>query len=282
VNREYFVYGLFRPDTGSIFYVGMSCKTTRPTDHVRFRKRGRSYKDNLICHFMDDEGYADIPFKILKGDLTRQEAIDLEIALIYAIGRHPHGPLTNIVKGGEGLADPTPEFRERHGALMKEKLASPETRATMSAKAKARDRTGEWEQKRKEAARSPEARAKQSLARKGKPLWPNGRLDPRSEEGKQIWAEKNAGKVFYHNGILTKKFRPGEEPQGWVRGRAWVFSEETRDKMRAAKVGRKLSEEHKQKVGLAHKGQKRASFDKSWWSTPEGRSHVRSARWGRT
>jgi hypothetical protein len=230
----HYVYGLVRPDTGEIFYIGVG-KGDRAYVHQKIRKKGRSYKDNVICKMIDELGYKEIPVVFIAKEISRIEACDLEKSFIFKLGRYPHGQLTNVTAGGDGLHDPTPEVK-----------------------------------------------AKISLARKGKPLWPNGRLDPRSEEGKRIWAEKNAGKVFYHNGTLTKKFRPGEEPQGWVRGRAWVFSEETRDKMRAAKVGRKLSEEHKQKVGLAHKGQKRASFDKSWWSTPEGRSHVRSARWGRT
>jgi hypothetical protein len=222
----HYVYGLVRPDTNQIFYIGVG-KDGRAFVHQKLRKKGRSYKDNIICKMIDELGYPEIPVVFIAKDITRSEACDLERDWISRLGRYPYGSLTNVTAGGDGLHDPTPETL-----------------------------------------------AKISLARKGKPLWPNGRKDPRSDEGRKIWAEKITGRVFYTDGTVTKKFRPGEEPQGWIRGRAGIVSEETRAKMRAARIGWKPSEEHKQKVGLAHKGKKRDHFDSSWWSSPEGKAHL--------
>jgi hypothetical protein len=41
-----------------------------------------------------------------------------------------------------------------------------------------------------------------------------------------------------------------------------------------AKRGKPLTEDHKRKIGDTHRGQKRAHFDSSWWSSPEGQAHA--------
>jgi len=45
-------------------------------------------------------------------------------------------------------------------------------------------------------------------------------------------------------------------------GRGIIFSEETRHKMSEAKIGTKLSKEHKANIGIAHKGQKQSEETK--------------------
>jgi hypothetical protein len=271
---QYYVYILVRPDNSTPFYVGMG-QGDRAWQHVKFRKRGRSYKDNLICKMIDDLRYSEIPIVFVAKGLTHELACEQEIALIKSIGRHPHGPLTNVVRGGEGLADPTDEFRKKHGLLMRERLSSPEIRSRMSAKAKARDRTGDWEQKRKEAARSPEARTKQSLARKGKPSPKKGRPDDMPPEKRAKWREDMKSRPWYTDGVSEIRLKAGTTPPlGWQLGRL-AFSPEHKAKMGVPKRGRPLSEEHKKKVGDAHRGQKRAHFDSSWWASEEGKAHTK-------
>lgn len=254
VENDRYVYGLFRPDTAEIFYVGMGMGQ-RAWTHEKNRKNNGGRKNQLICHLIDDLGFLEIPVVIFRSNLSLPEACDLETALIYALGREPFGPLLNVHQGGAGSFD-----------------CSSDTRAAMSSAAKARDRTGEWEQRRIEAARSPEARAKQSLARKGKPLWPNGRVDPRSDEGRRLWAEKMAGRRWFTDGVNVTKVFPENAPPGWFPGRPDA-SLEAKEKMAIAKRGKTLSEEHKRKVGDAHRGQRRSHFDASWWSSPEGKAH---------
>jgi hypothetical protein len=271
---QYYVYILVRPDNSTPFYVGMG-QGDRAWQHVKFRKRGRSYKDNLICKMIDDLRYSEIPIVFVAKGLTHEQACEQEIALIKSIGRHPHGPLTNVVRGGEGMADPTDEFRKKHGLLMQERLSSPETRSRMSAKAKARDRTGDWEQKRKEAARSPEARTKQSLARKGKPSPKKGRPDDMPPEKRAQWREIMKGRSWYTDGTKEVSLQAGAPPPlGWKLGRVPFLTSEAREKIGQAKRGKPLTEDHKRKIGDTNRGQKRAHFDSSWWSSPEGQAHV--------
>lgn len=55
-----------------------------------------------------------------------------------------------------------------------------------------------------------------------------------------------------------------------------IFSDESKEKMRKAKLGKKLSEEHKRKIGLSEKGRKAAL------KTPEGLQRLREANIGKT
>jgi group I intron endonuclease len=55
-----------------------------------------------------------------------------------------------------------------------------------------------------------------------------------------------------------------------------TFSEESKEKMRKAKLGKKLSEEHKKKIGLSGKGRKATP------KTPEGLQQLHDANIGKT
>jgi hypothetical protein len=172
---------------------------------------------------------------MLRNDLTRQEAIDLEIALIYAIGRHPYGPLANIVRGGEGLADPTPEFRIKHGKRMREVLEDPEIRAVMSIKAQARDRSGDWELKRRARMGDPDVREKMAAAKRGRPSAKRGRKFP------SIRTKEVQGRLGWITDDVTESRVPKTDPipDGWRRGRLrGVISEETRERMRRVALNR--------------------------------------------
>jgi hypothetical protein len=123
LSPEYYVYALFRPDTGTVFYIGMG-KGDRAWQHVGESRRHRSYKDNLIRKLIDVRGYPEIPVVILRGGLTRDEAINLEIIMIAALGRYPNGPLTNRTAGGDGgrifLNEEDEKIkREKHSAATK-------------------------------------------------------------------------------------------------------------------------------------------------------------------
>ena len=95
-------------------------------------------------------------------------------------------------------------------------------------------------------SRSIESRKKQSKAQIGK---------KHSEETKKKLSEikkgeknPNYGKRWYNNGIKSLYLSPEEKiPEGYFIGRL-QFSEKTRKKQSMAKQGKKLSEEHKQKI----------------------------------
>jgi very-short-patch-repair endonuclease len=60
--------------------------------------------------------------------------------------------------------------------------------------------------------------------------------------------------------MVGNKFRVGKHP--WNFGKKGVYSSETLEKMAKAKVGGKLSEEHKRKIGLAGLGRKQSEESK--------------------
>jgi hypothetical protein len=202
MERKHYVYALFRPDTGGIFYIGMG-KGLRYAYHVKCRKRGRSRKDNLICKMIDDLGYPDIPVVFVRDGMTVAEAWDLEIALIYAIGRHPHGPLLNLTAGGNGGLDFCPEIRAKIGAAHKGKVYSAETRAKMSAALKGRTLSGETRAKIGAAQKgrtlgrthSDESRAKIGAALKGRTLSGETRAKMSAANKGRTFSEEHRAKI---------------------------------------------------------------------------------------
>ena len=134
----------------------------------------------------------------LHENLTEQEAWDLEVKYIAAIGRldQGKGPLLNLSDGGEGPSGVTPwnkgkptgwiasdEARAKISAANKGKTVSPETRAKISAGLKGKPK-------------SVEQRAKLSAANKGvshhpwkgkKGMWSQEKLEQLSESHKKSW-----------------------------------------------------------------------------------------------
>lgn len=87
------------------FYVGKGSKN-RINSTVLYEKHvGKSgtFKKKLVSKLVR-EGYTEIPYKILRTDLTDSEAFSLERRLIQKIGRRNMncGPLVNLSDGGEG------------------------------------------------------------------------------------------------------------------------------------------------------------------------------------
>jgi hypothetical protein len=119
--KNRYVYGLFRPDNGQIFYIGIG-QGNRAWTHIKNRKREICYKNNVICKMIDELGYAEIPVVIFRDNLSREEASNLEEKFISNIGRHPYGPLTNVLKGGDDRFDPPPETRIKMSLAKKGKI----------------------------------------------------------------------------------------------------------------------------------------------------------------
>lgn len=164
---EAYVYAMFRPDNGDVFYIGATESKNRLKQHLAGR-RGRKAK--LIRAFVDILGYKDIPFVVIRDGLTISEATKLETIFIDAIGRYPDGPLLNVVRYN-GFVDEfrkqsmseSAKLRDRTGedeAYRRARMGDADVREKMSESAKARVRTPEFEAKRLAAVTSPEAKAK--------------------------------------------------------------------------------------------------------------------------
>jgi hypothetical protein len=107
IVKDYYVYVLFR-ECGTPFYVGKG-RLNRWLDHERKKPRRPTHKDHLIAK-IKREGIP-IHKEKLKEGMTNEDALDLEIRTIKAIGRYPKGPLLNGTDGGEGHANPSLEAR---------------------------------------------------------------------------------------------------------------------------------------------------------------------------
>lgn len=103
VRTDLCVYVMFR-ETGEPFYVGKG-RYDRPKDHIREAKIGsphNKHKQNIIKKLLREFG--EVPVVIIRDELTNDQACEIEVALIAAIGRADlgKGPLVNLTDRGEG------------------------------------------------------------------------------------------------------------------------------------------------------------------------------------
>lgn len=257
MNRWY-VYALFRPDNGDVFYIGASSREKRIREHLAnfSGKKGKMVKAFLQL------GYKEIPMVVIRDYLNVEDAAMLETQLIGALGRLPYGPLTNIdlystlltdevrkkMSASARLVNRNTEAEERRIARMSDS----DVRAKMSVGAKQRERTPEFEAKRLAAATSPEAKAKRSEKMKNRgwitdgitdsyvkldePIpagWRRGRhltvtdteLERRAAEKtakRERWLERNRTWRWITDGETSRKVPPEEViPEGWRLGRTF-------------------------------------------------------------
>lgn len=130
----FYVYVLYRDDGMTPFYVGKG-KGARMTHHERWAKKGRSYKDNIICE-MKERGIR-VPMRKVAENLTEEGAFSLEAELIAQFGRHPNGPLVNLTDGGDGVpalpVDTRVLMGKRSGDARRGKHLSAQHRESISA-----------------------------------------------------------------------------------------------------------------------------------------------------
>jgi hypothetical protein len=128
--------------------------------------------------------------------------------------------LTNIVRGGEGLADPTNAFRLEHGERMRKVLAEPAVRQKMSESAKTKRRDEKAEIHRQLRMADPDVRAKMRAAKLGKPSAKRGRKFPsetvRLAQSKLGWITDDL--------VETRVNKTDPIPEGWRRGRLKTVS----------------------------------------------------------
>lgn len=223
---SHYVYVLFR-QTGEPFYVGLG-QGDRWLEHERTVKRGRSYKDNILAA-MKDAGLEVPKVKVREG-LSKAQAVEIEIALIAAIGRYPDGPLTNLTRGGEGVFGMSPEDRERHrrntSAAMMGRVVKPETREAIGAAQRGKPRRKHTDEER------------EKIAAAGRERWGNPETHAR---------------LILTAGMVGKRHSPETIDKMRKAAAGRVNSDEARRKMSATRTGRKLSPETRAKMSEAQK-----------------------------
>lgn len=177
-KQRYYVYVLARPD-GRLFYVGKG-QGDRVFDHDAIAKKGhRCHKCNVIRKIR--RSGKQVQHYIVFTTDDEQEALDYEMTMIAMFGRDM---LTNQSDGGEGMRNPTAEYRAKHSRAGKARWKDPAFRAKMDAIMQQRNNDPEWRRKIGEARvrewQDPEFRARQM----------KGRTDPLLHEQRSDWARK--------------------------------------------------------------------------------------------
>ena len=126
-RSDFYVYALFRADGVTPFYIGKG-RGNRIDIHERNARRFTAHKDRII-QAMHRAGISPIPKEILASGLTDVQAKQIEVDLIQLIGRWPTGPLANLTKGGDGVANLSAESRERQVTANIRSWRNPQVRA---------------------------------------------------------------------------------------------------------------------------------------------------------
>lgn len=112
----YYVY-IYSYPNGTPFYIGMG-KNKRYLSHLKEAKSNPiptsgEHKLNIIRKLIRDE--LEPIIIIVEGNITREQAAELEIFLIAEIGRKDLelGPLSNLTNGGDGNVGWSPQLRNK-------------------------------------------------------------------------------------------------------------------------------------------------------------------------
>lgn len=223
MNRFY-VYEHWRPDRNECFYVGKGCGS-RANSMAQRNAHHINIQDALMRMGMCVE------VRLIASGLQEVDAFVLERERI-AFWRNDGADLANRSAGGEGSSGcrPSPEAIAKTAAAHRGMKRSAETRAKISAKAKAR-------------ILRPEAVEIMAMANRGK------KRPPFSEEHKAKIGAASRGRKM-SSGTRAKLLAANT-------GRSFQHTEEARAKISAARKGKgapSISDEHKAKISAANKG----------------------------
>lgn len=223
--KGHYVYVLFRPWNGIPCYVGQGVGR-RAWKH---QGRGANHPNaHLAAIFSKANG--EVPVVIVREGLTQDEALQLEVALIAAIGRGNAGPLANLTDGGEGtvgLRTPkSAEHRRKIGEAQRGKKIPPAVIQKI------------LETKRARPVTAAEIAHRQALVDNARARKVRG---PQSAEWRQAISDANRG----------RKMTSEQKLKMSVAGRGRVKPEEHRQKIGQALRGKPKSKEHKQNLKIA-------------------------------
>jgi hypothetical protein len=241
-GRRYVVYCLRDPLTLEIRYIGITSMklSKRLGSHMRPRPSDRCHRTHWIASLRDRGLIAVIePIETLTG---RDQAAAREqywIAMFRSYGFR----LTNSTAGGEGMNDPCTETRLKLSVAMKGKKKSLEHAKAISAGKKGRPN-------------SPEHIAKVAAAKRGRPghrhtAESRAKLSA-SHKGRKFSDEHIANLRLSHLGHKPKPMTPDGKARMIAANTGSKRTMETRQRLSASLTGRKLSDEHRRNMSLAH------------------------------
>jgi hypothetical protein len=261
--HDFYVYILFRWD-GVPMYVGKGRRNRWVQHTCPCNLLGNDRKTNVLKKTIRLLG--EVPrIKVAEG-LVEDDAINIEAALILAIGRHPNGPLLNYTDGGQGPHNMTAEAREKIAQAHRGRKASPETRAKLSAAHKGRKPS----QEAIEAIRayftgrpkSPEHRAKLSAVKKGLPTTISKSPEARAKIGAAQRGRTHTAEVREKIRLARRGQQPSDETRlkmSLAQSQRGPWSEAVKQKIRESKLGKLRSAETRAKISAT----RRARYGKS-------------------
>lgn len=227
---SFYVYLLTRQN-GTPFYVGMGSGSRIDRHEILARSGDISHRSNVIRKIWANGGT--VGREIVARFATSVEAKKHEVCLIQKIGRLDlkRGPLVNQTKGGDGVTDWSDELRRRHSLATKIAMNDPEmVERCRQHMANCRSNS-DWA-----AARANELRA--------------------------YWAdEKN--RLAQSMRVTAFMANPENKERILKNQRTALARPEVREKMRAAKLGKKLTKEHAANIANANTG--RRKLPRSQW-----------------
>ena len=253
----YYVYVLYRGDTGAPFYVGKG-KGNRWLHHERDCRRRRSQKDHLICKLLD-AGLPIPKIKVLE-NLTSAQASEAEIALIAELGKDT---LLNLTDGGEGVGGLPKEIQD---------LIAAKSRAWHAANPSRWITDGKDSRKVLSSADIPvgwrEGRTltedhREALNATGFSISTPEKI-AKAQAARQIVRDNTPVRIWINDGVNNRQIEPSEPiPVGWVVGH--MLSEEGRASVSAAAKLQFTSEEAARRIKLG-------------WEKPESRAALMASR----
>lgn len=223
-STNFYVYEHWRPDTGACFYVG------KGRGNRAWKLSARSKWHRAIIAKLVTLGFA-VDIRIVAKDLSEADAFKLER---HRIALYPKGSLCNLTMGGEGFAGMrlTAEHKKKIAENTRRAFAErPELGAKISAIHKGK-------------AKSAETRKRMALAAARRGADPAYRQ--KMSEAKRDISDETRAKMTEGNHRRWAKIRqnPGNYPKIFA---GHAHSEETKAKLSAARVGKRLSVEQKAK-----------------------------------
>jgi hypothetical protein len=185
---SFYNYICFRPWNGLPCYVGKG-QGSRVSDHG---KLGARHPNPYMAHILAkcERENKELITVIIHQNLTEQEALDNEVALIRAIGRRAHGgPLCNLTDGGEGITGlkHNEDSKKRIGASSKGRTASPQKLAKM--RIVASQQWSDPDSREKKLAKMRSAAYRQSM----KDMWKDPEMAERIRQAQRAgWARKRS------------------------------------------------------------------------------------------
>lgn len=248
--RSFYIYALFRP-SGEIFYIGKGRGN-------RLHVHGENSRSNLhVARIIAKAGRDGVACsrRILRDELTEEEAFALEREMIASIGREDRkrGPLVNLTDGGEGMSNPCAETRAKLSLAHSTRPRNPhreDSKAKMRAARAANP-----------SIFSDERRSKLSAAHKAR-VW----TDESREKARLAAFAREAAMAPEERSERARKREAGKKECGFV------ISAETRAKLSAfqsARVRQPHTEEAKAKIAAAKRGHKHSDEWKAQMSVSQ-------------